>query len=235
LTLGGEASRRYQARPGVLKKGFVVATPIRESISSAAEKIQGIVEAAEEAARAIQAEAEQEADRYREEKRREADALVVDRADRLKELAASLSEHAVRVRSAVLSLSAELNRAADELRGETSPATEASHGVEEGEGEDVPAELHGDRSGWFRRRFDTPRPMAYPGTRDMPAVNNASSRASAEEAPIPDEALLRATQMAVAGRSREEIEEALRRDFGLANPEAVVDDISRPRRGELRR
>jgi hypothetical protein len=221
-----------------------VATPIRESLSSAAEKIQQIVEAAEDAARAIQVEAEEEALRYREERRREADALVAEHAERLKELSTSLSEHADRVRSAVLSLSAELNRAADELREDTAPATERPPDEGEGdasEGSDRP------RPGWFRGQVDTPQPVPYPGTGtgNGPAVNRlagpagsedaSSAAAGPDDAPIPDEALLRATQMAVAGRSREEIEEALRRDFALADPGAVVDDISRPRRGELGR
>ena len=219
-----------------------MATPIRESLSSAAEKLQQIVEAAEEAARAIQVEAEEEALRYREERRREADALVAEHAERLKELSTSLSEHADRVRSAVLSLSAELNRAADELRGDTAPATERPPGEDGGDASEGPDR---PRPGWFRGQVDTRQRVPYPGTGTGPAVNRlagpagsedaSSAAAGPDDAPIPDEALLRATQMAVAGRSREEIEEALRRDFALADPGAVVDDISRPRRGELGR
>jgi hypothetical protein len=219
---------------------LLVATPIRESISSAAEKIQGILEAAEEAARAIQAEAEADAARYREERRREADALVGERADRLKELAASLGDHAVQVRAAVLSLSAELDRAADELRGESEPPAQPSESEEE---EGSPEGPDRARPGWFRRRgpvgatsgAQTPRPVAYDGITDAAPAGDAPPAAGGPaDALVPDEALLRATQMAVAGRSREEIEEALRRDFAVANPAAVVDDISRPRRGGLR-
>ena len=210
-----------------------MATPIRESLSSAAQKIEGIVEAAEEAARAIEAEAEADAGRYREERRRETDALAAERADRLNELSVSLSEQAVRVRSAVQSLASQLERAADELRGEAAPATEPSH--DEKDDRDGSPESEQARPGWFRRHLEGPQPVAYPGTQEAAPVNQTSTPARAEDVPVPDEALLRATQMAVAGRSREEIEETLRRDFALTNPGAVVDDISRPRRGELGR
>jgi hypothetical protein len=206
-----------------------VATPIREGLSSAAQKIQGIVEAADEAARAIQAEAEADAGRYREERRRETDALAAERADRLNELSVTLSEQAVRVRSAVQSLASELERAADELRGDSTPPTTPSHDEEAGND----SEGSESRAGWFRRIAQTPRGVTDSNTADETGDNRGSTNEGAGDSA--DEALLRATQMAVAGRSREEIEQALRRDFSLPNPEAVVDDISRPRRGELRR
>ena len=44
----------------------------------------------------------------------------------------------------------------------------------------------------------------------------------------PEEAILRATQMAVAGSSRSEIEATLRDEFGLADAGAVVNDILGP-------
>jgi hypothetical protein len=99
-----------------------MATPLGKSISSAAEKIQEIVDAAERVALDIRAEAETEAARYREDRRREADASVEERTRRFEELSASLSEHAERVRAEVASLSAELGRAVDELRRRDSQA-----------------------------------------------------------------------------------------------------------------
>ncbi|HYH62647.1 MAG TPA: hypothetical protein VD766_12340, partial [Solirubrobacterales bacterium] len=62
-----------------------------------------------------------------------------------------------------------------------------------------------------------PTPTAYPGT----------SASSSESAP-PEEAVLRATQMAVAGSPRSDIEVALRDEFGLDDPGSVVDDILGP-------
>jgi hypothetical protein len=44
----------------------------------------------------------------------------------------------------------------------------------------------------------------------------------------PDAALLRAAQLAVAGSGRTEIEAALRRDFGVAEPADILDQILPP-------
>ncbi len=44
----------------------------------------------------------------------------------------------------------------------------------------------------------------------------------------PEEAVLRATQMAVAGSSRSEIEATLSDEFGLADATPVVNDILGP-------
>jgi hypothetical protein len=165
-----------------------MATPLGKSISSAAEKIQEIVDVAERVALDIRAEAETEAARYREDRRREADALVEERTRRFEELSASLSEHAERVRAEVASLSAELGRAVDELR-----------------------------------RHDSHGPLVPVASRVTDARQEAHDHGT--ETPLPEGALLRAAQMAVAGNSRAEIEAALRDEFDLPDPGAIADDI----------
>jgi len=55
--------------------------------------------------------------------------------------------------------------------------------------------------------------------------NGASSNDSAAGDGSREEALLKATQMAVAESSRAEIEEALRSDFGIENPQGIVDEV----------
>jgi hypothetical protein len=51
-------------------------------------------------------------------------------------------------------------------------------------------------------------------------------QASAGSGPIAsEEVLLRATQMAIAGSSRDEIASALRAEFGIADPGPIVDGI----------
>jgi hypothetical protein len=172
--------------------------PLRRSVSSVAEKIQEILDAAERVARDIEAEAEVEAARYRKDRVREADALITERADRLKGLSTSLSEHADRVRTEVIALSSELSRAADELRGHRYEAKPAA--AEPGSDGEVPA------------------PVAYPGTGRPLGADDG-------EAAVPEEALLRATQMSVAGNSREEIESALRDEFELDDPSAVTNHV----------
>jgi len=42
---------------------------------------------------------------------------------------------------------------------------------------------------------------------------------------VPNDAVLRATRMAVAGSSREAIEAELREDFGITDPAAILDDV----------
>jgi hypothetical protein len=189
-------------------------SPLRQNISSVAEKIQDIVDAAERAATEIKAEAEADAARYRTERQREADALGADRAARLEELSVSLSEHADRIRADVISLSTELGRAADELRGhrfEANPARpQASPASDDVAGASSPRGATG-----LTFQDGTFEPVAYPGTGEGNGTDTA----------VPEEALLRATQMSVAGHSREEIETALRDEFEIADPAAITHHI----------
>jgi hypothetical protein len=55
--------------------------------------------------------------------------------------------------------------------------------------------------------------------------DGASSNDSAAGDGSREEALLKATQMAVADSSSAEIEEALRSDFGIENPQGIVDEV----------
>jgi hypothetical protein len=48
---------------------------------------------------------------------------------------------------------------------------------------------------------------------------------------VPEQAVLRATQMAVAGTERAEIEQMLRSDFGISDPASVIDRMLRSKRG----
>jgi hypothetical protein len=90
------------------------------------------------------------------------------------------------------------------------------------------------------REEPPPAPAAEPRTR--PAL--APSRPSPQPAPapphpvpearpaaspprVPEQAVLRATQMAVAGTGRAEIEQMLREEFGVTEPAGVVDRMLR--------
>jgi hypothetical protein len=180
---------------------------LRESISSVGEKIQEIIDAAERAAREIEAGAEADAARYRKERLREADALVTDRVARLKELSASLSEQADKVRDAVTSLSAELSDAADELRGHRRDASPAESEPSSDTDQRTSPAPHRGPLGLLRGR-EAPGPVAYRGS-------GRTREDNGPDATLPEGALLRATQMSVAGHSPEEIEKALRDEFGV--------------------
>jgi hypothetical protein len=45
---------------------------------------------------------------------------------------------------------------------------------------------------------------------------------------VPEEALLRATQMAVAGNDRAEIERTLEAEFGITDPHFITDELLGP-------
>ena len=66
--------------------------------------------------------------------------------------------------------------------------------------------------------------------RSMPADVKETALAGGGTAGVPEEAIadmrLLVTQMALSGASRGEIVERLRTEFGVARPEALVDDIS---------
>jgi hypothetical protein len=61
-----------------------------------------------------------------------------------------------------------------------------------------------------------PRPRPVPDAAPAPEPDR-----------VPDQAILRATQMAVAGTERTEIEQMLRDEFGVTNARAVVDQMLR--------
>jgi hypothetical protein len=65
----------------------------------------------------------------------------------------------------------------------------------------------------------TPRPHPVPD----PSPDAAPKR-------IPEQAVLRATQMAVAGEERREIERMLRDEFGVTDPAGAVDQLLRSER-----
>ena len=65
-----------------------------------------------------------------------------------------------------------------------------------------------------------PRPQPVP---DPPPAPSAPER-------IPEPAVLRATQMAVAGEERAEIERMLRDEFGVTDAAGAVDQLLRPER-----
>jgi RNA polymerase sigma factor (sigma-70 family) len=97
----------------------------------------------------------------------------------------------------------------------------------------------GPRSGTEPRPGDRPAPSrASEAGRRRPASLESAERGTAEagrwrRATLPtgaghEEALLRATQMAIGGRGRAEIEAALRGEFGVSRPEEIVDLILGP-------
>ncbi len=75
-------------------------------------------------------------------------------------------------------------------------------------------------------RLSAPAPVPAPPP--APAPNERPTSApepEPEAAGVPDEGLVEATQMALAGKPRTEIEATLRRSYGVDDPAPIVDRI----------
>lgn len=174
---------------------------LRDSITEAQQKIESIIDAAEDAARDIRERAKDDA----EDTVRRA---LEDSAGKLAAITAPLIERIENLRVEAAALTHEIDTATVRLRELTAEAPVPGAGAAPGEPQ--------TRAGAEEPSVDSgagPRPTAYPGA------------AAQTEGVPPEEAYLRATQMAVSGSSRTEISEALRAEFGLDDPNPVVDEI----------
>ena len=164
-----------------------------------ATRIEGILEDAERAAAAITAEAEEHARRYVEAKRLEADR---ERERRLQELDDGLEERA----AAAASIGADLRREAEQVLERISALERAAAQSLSELGRPGNA-LQSEIRAVPEARPDAPSPPEQRGAED---------------------AVLRAAQLAVGGSDRQEIESALREEFGIASPGPIVDEILGP-------
>lgn len=176
---------------------------IRPPVTSAAERIQVIVEAAERAAAGVIEDAEVQAERYLEESRRRADALAEERAGELAEITGSL-----------VSQAQELKRQSDELMA---AIDRAKARIEQ----KVLGELGAPAGDVWEAPAAEPRPEAP----HLKPVEGAAG----DDPSLPAGARLLATQMAVAGNSRDEIEARLRSEFGIDDAGPMLDAILGPR------
>jgi cell division septum initiation protein DivIVA len=170
--------------------------------TSTAERIGAIVEAAERAAVAVIDDAEKQAQRHLEEAQAEADRIVSERLAALTRLTESLAAQAEAAKGESEKLVAKLEEAKRRLAA-------------------------GD---------DFEEVASEPDELDEPArASHLSAVAPVEEAEeegagqgTPAGARLLATQMAVSGSSREEIEERLRGGFDLEDTGPILDAILGP-------
>jgi vacuolar-type H+-ATPase subunit H len=165
-----------------------------------AERLEAIVKAAERAAESVLDDAEAEAQRYLAEARAEADRMTADRVAELSGVVDSLLGQANSLREEA----ERLQKALEEAKAQV---------AQEGQGRDEPE-----------------APATQP---EVPRL-----RAVAERDETPEEAeerrtdaagaRLLATQMAVSGSSREEIEQRLRNGFQIEDTDAILDAILGP-------
>jgi hypothetical protein len=197
--------RRSAAGPGEADEpfgGLSHGAELRRSMSLAAERIDEIITTAQQMAEEIRREAEVEAERYLASRRRESERLVEDQLGG--------------VRRALTDLRAELDeaeqRTLDPLLGRADPGARRADA-------EPPA----------TRATAPPRPVAYPGTlasaesreRESPGIRTADEGTAA---------LIRASQLAIQGLSRDRIADALQAEYGIERPDEIIDQIL-PRQG----
>jgi len=168
--------------------------------ATTAERLGAIVEAAERAAEGVIDDAEAQARRYLAQARAEADRLAEDRFGELSDLVDSLLGQAVSLRREVVQLQTTLEEAKARLEGGEQPQQRPE-----------PAE----------EAVAPPRLRAV-GEVEAPTAEDDARRTDAAGA------RLLATQMAVSGSSREEIELRLRNGFEIEDTDAILDAILGP-------
>jgi vacuolar-type H+-ATPase subunit H len=178
----------------------------KELRAATAERLEAIVEAAERAAEGVIDDAETQARKYLAQARAEADRAVEGRFSELSELIDSLLGQAISLRREAEGLQVTLEEAKSRIDPAESPNPKAS------EPEASPAD---------------PSPSEAPRLR---AVAEPEAPASLPEAKPVDAAGARllATQMAVSGSSREEIESRLRNRFEIEDTTPILDAILGP-------
>jgi vacuolar-type H+-ATPase subunit H len=222
----------------------------REIEDSTAARLAEIVGTAEKAARQVIDEAEEEARSRLIDAREEADRIVADRLAGLAELTDEISAQAEALRRQSEALQKALAEAKAELGGAESLGGSApmwgrtADGDADAEPEPAPTDP-GKPAGSEpagpaltvvgsvevekleprgERRVEPERNGRAPGVaEDQPGFNGAPT-----EKPTPAGARLLATQMAVSGSSRVEIEERLRTGFAIKDTRAILDAILGP-------
>jgi vacuolar-type H+-ATPase subunit H len=180
--------------------------PPKPLASSTAERLATIVEAAERAAVKVIDDAEDEARGRLEQAEAEAERLIADRLGQLGELTDSLISQAEAVRGQ----SERLLTALEEARGQFGSARELAQPDRRGQEPQRPSHL---------TAVDPVAEPVAPAPTELRPVKGETTAAGAR---------LLATQMAVSGSSREEIEARLRNGFEIEDTAAIVDAILGP-------
>jgi vacuolar-type H+-ATPase subunit H len=176
--------------------------PQQTLAASTAERIGAIVEAAEQAAVTVIDDAEAQARQHLEQAHAEADRQVAERLASLAELIDSVTAQAETIRSESELLLSSLEKARRRL---------ASGGPEASETPEPPARP---------TRLTAVAPVAEP--------DPVAAAPQERDHRTPAGARLLATQMAVSGSSREEIEARLRNGFEIDDAGAILDAILGP-------
>jgi hypothetical protein len=178
---------------------------LKRVVDAAARRVDEIVDGAERVASGIIAEAEAEAEAYVDGLRREVEQAVEAWSTDLRGVAELLGQQESRLTEMTRSMITELEEIAAVLGR-------------------IPPELD--------RRQDLLPESYRKGARAPAAGSGAGPVEEPSEHPPTrgrENALLRAAQMAVAGSSRDEIEQALASELTISDPSPIVDELLGPR------
>ena len=190
-----EHPRFQRTRDALAGTGAEGSGPAPGSLSAAAERIRQMLVTAEDVSEDIRREAVAEAERYLEDRRREADQVVAARREQLERALETLRTEGREITERLAAVTAALERALADPLV-GEPVASAP--------ETAPAEE------------PAPAPEAEPAETSPPAPSAAHIR---------QRALIRATQLAVQGVDRAEVEQTLKREFELEDSAAIVDEI----------
>jgi hypothetical protein len=180
-------------------------TNLRRALLDVVDRVDEIIGTAEQTAEEIRREAQAEADRYLAERKQEAERMEAERARRYQE--------------AVHALRAGIRRIESEGERVIHDAEEAIRHAEPGTAEaPAPAAPPSPAAPTAPPVAEAPRGVvAYPGRQAGPEEGEGErARASM---------LIRATQLAVQGVEREEIERTLEAEFGVSGAESIVSEV----------
>ena len=184
---------------------------VQDALAGVTEQVEEILAAAESAAAETRAQAEAEGRALLERRSREAEEAAAVReagaADVLDQSAAAVHQ----ARGAVAGLSEQLDRIAAELEETSGRLDECLRLLEASRDEAAPAPSEAPEED----REEQPREEQPP---------EADATGGDREASLGRPPLVRAVQMAMAGSSREEIDEVLREEFGVADPAPILDE-----------
>ncbi len=190
-------------------------------LADAQNKISEVIDAAERVAKDTHSDAQDQASAYLEDRKRDADNLVANRRSELNEITAGLARRVEDLRSEVDKISQEVGESIERIKALASSTPEPMPPVVP-EPTPAPPEL---------------RPVAD-AEDELELEEEGEVAAEAEEIEIEESpaastqnrehVVLRATQLAVAGTDRGEIEETLVREFGIDDAGAIVDEIVGP-------
>jgi hypothetical protein len=240
-------SPSFQPSPGV-----GASTDLKRSVTQATERISEIITAAEQVALDIRTDAETQARNYVAAQQREIDRVVGERSSALDRMTETLIESAERFRRQAEAMLTNLDTVIDEARqaldadraavGQSSDIPElelAPTPVATPEFRPEPGFTPMPERASEPDTEPEPEPAVAEATPDEPADDSAdepvrlaayqgTSVTDEEDAATSDdsaEAMLRATQMAIAGNTREEIARVLESDFPGVDSQQVLNEI----------